>query len=361
MKEPFDQQINFLNYLQIQKYQFPSYLKNPLLPLSKNSPSSIILPSQNTFEDKDICTECISENLKSLDKKPVNCIKMFNNSKKLLYGTSNGTLVTCDIYNSFSLSNSSQLSPQSTIRALQFNKKESYILIGDGSGTVTYFNNPIKKLKYITPHTATITDISFSISDQKFITSSDDKTSKIIDFYSGHEDICFKNHLSDVKSCDWNPYKNLVVSGGKDHIIKVWDPSSGEEIATLHAHNDSINRLRFNKNGNWLLSASKDHTLKVIDIRNMKEIQSFKGHEKEVNTVSWHPVHEEIFCSAGVDSSIIYWKVGQVKNFVVKNAHDKEIFDLCFNNTGTLLASGSNDSFLKFWKRKNQWEVKDIV
>ena len=85
-----------------------------------------------------------------------------------------------------------------------------------------------------------------------------------------------------------------------------------------------------------------------------------KGHEKEVNTVSWHPVHEEIFCSAGVDSSIIYWKVGQVKNFVVKNAHDKEIFDLCFNNTGTILASGSNDGFLKFWKRKN-FQRKDGV
>ena len=357
MKEPFDQQINFLNYLQCKKYPFSSPLKNPLLPLSSSSPSWIQLPTSSSFPDRNICTECITDTIKSPDKRPVNCIKMFQNSKKLLFGTTNGSLVTCDIYNSFSLTNSFQLTPQTAFRALQFTKKESYIVTGDGSGKVTYFTYPIKKLKEFFPHTATITDIAFSINDQKFITSSDDKTSKIIDFYSGNADISFKGHLSDVKSCDWNPYKNLVVSGGKDHIIKIWDPSSGEEIATLHAHNDSINRLRFNKNGNWLLSASKDHTLKVTDIRVMKEIQSFKGHDKEVNTVCWHPVNEEIFCSAGIDKSIIYWKVGQYKNYTVRNAHDKEIFDLCFNNTGTLLASASNDMSLKFWKRKNGKET----
>ena len=83
----------------------------------------------------------------------------------------------------------------------------------------------------------------------------------------------------------------------------------------------------------------------------MKEMQIFKGHESEVNTLAWHPIHEDIFCSAGADQKIIYWKVGFEKNFVNKNAHEKEIFDLGFNQTGTLLASGSNDSILKVWGR----------
>ena len=115
-------------------------------------------------------------------------------------------------------------------------------------------------------------------------------------------------------------------------------------IGTLHLHKNSINRLRFNQNGNWILSGSKDHTVKVSDIRMMKEIQIFKGHDSEVNTLAWHPIHEEIFCSARADQKIIYWKVGQEKSYSIKKAHEREIFDLCFNKSGTLLASGSNDS-----------------
>lgn len=137
-------------------------------------------------------------------------------------------------------------------------------------------------------------------------------------------------------------------------MLKIWDPRSGESIASLHPHNNTINRLRFNKNGNWLLSASKDHSLKITDIRTMKELQIFKGHEQEVNTVAWHPIIEDLFCSAGADGNIIYWLVGLNKNFTVKNAHDKEIFDLSFNQSGTLLASGGNDASVRFWSRKNE-------
>lgn len=158
-----------------------------------------------------------------------------------------------------------------------------------------------------------------------------------------------------MKSCDWNKFRNMVCTGSKDHLLKIWDPRSGEVICSLHPHKNTINRLRFNKNGNWLLTASKDHSLKVIDIRVMKELQIFKSHEQEVNTVCWHPTVEEMFCSAGADGNIIYWFVGQTKKYVMKNSHDKEIFDLAFNQYGNLLASGSNDTTLKFWSRKFEY------
>jgi polyadenylation factor subunit 2 len=147
----------------------------------------------------------------------------------------------------------------------------------------------------------------------------------------------------------------MVCTGGKDHLLKIWDPRSGEIISSLHIHKNSINRLRFNKNGNWLLTASKDHSVKVVDVRVMKELQIFKGHEEDVNTICWHPTIEELFCSAGVDGHIIYWFVGQDKNYKMEKSHDREIFDLAFNQYGNLLASSSNDTTLKFWSRKFEY------
>lgn len=83
----------------------------------------------------------------------------------------------------------------------------------------------------------------------------------------------------------------------------------------------------------------------------MKELQIFKGHEQEVNTICWHPKIEDIFCSAGADGCIIFWNVSDNKNFVIKNAHDKEIFDLSFSPLGNILVSSGNDSSIRVWQK----------
>lgn len=353
------QQLSFLNYIELKNYFHPSLniKNNPLMPLYSLNKNDIILPKSGlTKPENDICIKLYSSIYNKCDNKPVNCVKFFSESKKVLYGTNNGYLTVVDLNNSFNMRVFHILESKPSIRALQFNKDETFVLTGDKNGNITYFKNNngdnFTKKNIIQLHNDTITDISFSINSTKFVTSSDDKTAKIVDFISGKNELIFK-HRSDVKSCEWNPYRNIVVSGGKDQLIEIWDPNSGMTINTLHSHNNSINRIRFNQNGNWILSGSKDHTVKVIDIRIMKELQICKGHDLEVNTLRWHPEHEDIFCSAGADQKIIYWKVGQEKNYMINNAHDKEIFDLSFNKNGTLLASGSNDYHLKLWMRDN--------
>jgi polyadenylation factor subunit 2 len=355
----YDPNIAYANYLNIRMYDFYfDYTNNPLLPVYPVDKSDINIPdSKYTNERLDICNKLIALCPNLVDRKPINCCKIFNYSKKIVSGTSTGNLIIYDILSqNINFTNRIQ-AHSSSIRAIQFTKTESHLLTGDNTGNIIYFDNVFNQKSKLKAHNdkEAVTDINFSISNTKFITSSDDKTSKIFDLNTGLEEIVFTEHGSDVKSCDWNPYKNLVCSGGKDQLLKIWDPRSGEVISTLHPHKNTINRLRFNKNGNWLLSASKDHSLKVIDIRVMKEMQIFRGHEMEVNTISWHPSIEELFCSAGADGSIIYWLLGQNKNYIMKGSHDKEIFDLSFNSTGSLLASGSNDSTIKFWMRKFEY------
>ncbi len=352
----YDPNVSYSKFLEIRNYNFKSdYMNNPLVPVYPIDKSDINIPSSlYTNENIDINDKLLTACPNNVDRKPINCCKIFSYSKKLICGTSTGNLVVYDVLSSnINYTNKTQ-AHQSSIRAIQFTKNESYLLTGDSTGNIIYFDSGLNLKSKLKAHNdkEAVTDINFSISDTKYITSSDDKTSKIFDLHTGLEEITFTEHGSDVKSCDWNPYKNLVCSGGKDQLLKFWDPRSGEVISTLHPHKNTINRLRFNKNGNWLLSASKDHSLKVTDIRVMKDLQIFKGHDMEVNTVAWHPNIEELFCSAGADGSIIYWMVGQNKNYIMKNSHDKEIFDLCYNQVGSLLVSGSNDTMMKFWVRK---------
>ena len=360
----FNEQLQIMRYMELKNYDFnPGISNNPLINILQNNPNETpyppindILPSYSfTVPEREICSNLLPIFCKDKKEKGINCLTFFSYSKKVLFGSSSGHLSVCNINDDGSCAAEviHRSQPTSSCRALKFNKEESSLLVGDKQGNILLFNsyqrNSYPK-KTVNIHNGMITDISFSINDSKFITSGEDKKVAVIDFGSLNSDLIFaEKHLSDVKTCDWNPYRNLVVSGGKDKLLHLWDPSSGDLISTLHIHIDTINRARFNKNGNWLLSGGKDNMVKVTDIRMMRELQTFKGHSSDVNNVLWHPIFEEICCSAGADSRIIHWKVGDERSKIVEKAHEKEIFDLCYNKLGTLMVSGGNEGFLKFW------------
>lgn len=76
---------------------------------------------------------------------------------------------------------------------------------------------------------------SFSPTDNKFVTCSDDGTLRVFDFYRCQEEKVLRGHGADVKCVHWHPQKGLIVSGSKDNQqpIKLWDPKSGQALATL--------------------------------------------------------------------------------------------------------------------------------
>lgn len=65
-----------------------------------------------------------------------------------------------------------------------------------------------------------------------------------------------------------------------------------------------------NDNGNWLVTGSRDQIIKLYDIRAMRELCSLKGHNKEITSLAWHPLHESVFASGGMDGTLIYWNIG---------------------------------------------------
>lgn len=53
-----------------------------------------------------------------------------------------------------------------------------------------------------------------------------------------------------------------------------------------------------------MLSGSKDSSIKLYDFRKIGpdeagELMTFKDQENDVTALEWHPVHEELFVSAG--------------------------------------------------------------
>uniref|UniRef100_A0A182QAA4 Uncharacterized protein n=1 Tax=Anopheles farauti TaxID=69004 RepID=A0A182QAA4_9DIPT len=242
-----------------------------------------------------------------------------------------------------------------SVRTMVWSHNDNWMVTGDHGGFVKYWQSNMNNVKMFQAHKDPIRGISFSPSDAKFASCSDDGTVRVWDFLRCQEERVLRGHGADVKCVHWHPQKALIVSGSKDNQqpIKLWDPKCGQALATLHAHKSTVMDLKWNDNGNWLVTASRDHLLKLFDLRNLsEEVQVFRGHKKEASAVSWHPVHEGLFASGGSDGSILFWNVGTDKEVgSIDMAHDSIVWTLAWHPLGHILCSGSNDHTVKFWTR----------
>lgn len=249
----------------------------------------------------------------------------------------------------------------SPVRSMVWSRGEGWMVTGDHSGYVKYWQSNMNNVKMFQAHKEAVRGISFSPSDSKIVTCSDDGTLRIFDFYRCQEERILRGHGADVKCVQWHPTKSLIVSGSKDNQqpIKLWDPKSGQSLATLHAHKSTVMDLKWNENGNWLITASRDHLLKLFDIRKMgTELQIFRGHKKEASSVAWHPTHEGLFCSGGSDGAILFWNVGTDKEVgCIEDAHESIVWTLAWHPLGHILCSGSNDHTSKFWTRNRPGDL----
>ncbi|MCO5564525.1 hypothetical protein L7F22_018186 [Adiantum nelumboides] len=238
------------------------------------------------------------------------------------------------------------------IGAMVWSHNENWMVTGDEGGSIKYWQQNMNNVKANKGHKEAVRDLSFSSTDLKFCSCSDDGFVKVWDFARCQEERSLAGHGWDVKSVDWHPQKSLLVSGGKDHLVKLWDAKTDRELCTLHGHKNTVLSVRWNGNGNWVLTASKDQVIKLYDIRTLKELESYRGHQKDVTCLAWHPFHEELFVSGSYDGAILHWLVGhEVPQAEFLNAHENSVWDLAWHPMGHILCSGGNDHTTKFWCR----------
>ncbi|XP_067006316.1 pre-mRNA 3' end processing protein WDR33 [Anabrus simplex] len=290
---------------------------------------------------------------------PIFCMAWTPEGRRLVTGASSGEFT---LWNGLTFNFETILQAHdSPVRTMVWSHNDVWMVTGDHAGYVKYWQSNMNNVKMFQAHKEAIRGLSFSPTDHKFVTCSDDGTLRIWDFMRCHEERILRGHGADVKCCHWHPQKGLIVSGSKDNQqpVKLWDPKTGQSLATLHAHKSTVMDIKWNANGNWLVTASRDHLLKLFDLRNLsQEVQTFRGHKKEASSVAWHPYHEGLFCSGGSDGAILFWHVGADKEVGgIEQAHDSIVWTLAWHPLGHILCSGSNDHTSKFWTRNRPGDL----
>jgi polyadenylation factor subunit 2 len=281
---------------------------------------------------------------------PINVVKYAPEGRRLISGAATGEFT---LWNGFSFNFETILQAHDTaIRTLSWTRQGDYLLSGDHTGAIKYWQPSMNNLQIVEAHKEAVRDISFSPRDAKFCSASDDGTIKIFDFREAREERTLTGHGWDVRVAQWHKHHSLIASGGKDNLIKLWDPRD-KRCTTLHIHKNTILCMQWTPNGESILTGGKDQMIKMFNLRAMKEEFVYKGHAKEVTSLTVNPQTTGTFVSGGGEGGIYFWQLHNEHPMeTVPNAHTKTIWSMDYHPVGHLLCTGSVDSSVKFWARK---------
>lgn len=181
----------------------------------------------------------------------------------------------------------------------------------------------------------------------------------------------------------WGLLQNslILAVGGVLGCIQIFNVTEGKYLNALKGHFNSINCLAFQPpNCELLISGSNDLTIRLWSIRNSVQIGVFANHIQGILVLDWNP-SQQIFLSAGKDSSIKFWGLFSIANelefaktWTGKNFPTLQVLKPLYSNNiihksyvdcamfyGKLVISKAQEGRIAIWKAEDSGNDRCIV
>jgi WD40 repeat protein len=156
-----------------------------------------------------------------------------------------------------------------------------------------------------------------------------------------------------------SPDGKQFAAGDDAGNIRIWqfDGKALSNPVTL-THPGGVLTLAYSHNGKWLASAGYDKTIRVWDAQTGKETWSIaKAHDDEIWSLMFSP-DDKILASASFDKTVKLWNTSTHALLNTLN-HERGVFALAFNNTGSQLLVAGFDPDIHRWDLTNPAAVQD--
>jgi len=144
----------------------------------------------------------------------------------------------------------------------------------------------------------------------------------------------------------WTNDGQYIASASYDGHARIWSPS-GELKRVCAGHNGPVFALKWNKKGSRLVTSGSDKACIVWDPLTGNAIQTYNIHTAPTLDVDWQ--NNDVFASCSTDTTIQVLKVGQKEPIRTFSGHTDEVNAIRWDPSGTMLASASDDQYLKIW------------
>ncbi|CAL9189844.1 unnamed protein product [Musa hybrid cultivar] len=274
---------------------------------------------------------------------------------------------------------------------LQHNGSSSkpLIMFGDGPGALASPTNQLADMDRF------VEDASLDDNVESFLSHDDadprDVVGRSMDAAIGFrfaEFIAARASTNKVVCCHFSSDGKLLATGGHDKKAVLWHADTLKPKSTLEEHTLLITDVRFSPSMPRLATSSFDKTVRVWDADNPGySLRTFTGHSASVMSLDFHPSKEDLICSCDGDGEMRYWSINngncarvftggttqmrfqprhgryiaaaaenaicvldvetQVRRHLLQG-HTKHVDSICWNPSGDILASVSEDS-VRVW------------
>ncbi|KAK4485854.1 hypothetical protein RD792_008502 [Penstemon davidsonii] len=171
---------------------------------------------------------------------------------------------------------------------------------GHDKKAVLWYTDTLKTKTTLEEHSSLITDVRFSPSMARLATSSFDKTVRVWDADNpGFSLRTFTGHSASVMSLDFHPNKeDLICSCDGDGEIRYWSINNG---SCARVFKGATTQVRFQPRLGRYLAAAAENVVSIIDAETQACRHSLKGHTKPIHSVCWDP-SGELLASVSEDS-----------------------------------------------------------
>ncbi|KAJ1410995.1 WD40/YVTN repeat-like-containing domain superfamily [Sesbania bispinosa] len=221
---------------------------------------------------------------------------------------------------------------------------------GHDKKVVLWYTDSLKQKATLEEHSSLITDVRFSPSMPRLATSSFDKTVRVWDVDNpGYSLRTFTGHSTSVMSLDFHPNKDdLICSCDGDGEIRYWGINNG---SCTRVSKGGTTQMRFQPRLGRYLAAAAENIVSILDVETQACRYSLKGHTKTIDSVCWDP-SGELLASVSEDS-VRVWNLGtgnEGECIHELSCNGSLITALAVSTVNGLVASASHDKFIKLWK-----------
>ncbi len=150
-----------------------------------------------------------------------------------------------------------------------------------------------------------------------------------------------------------SPCDRYLMAGGDNAQLIRWDLNSGESDQSLDGYRGRISAVDCGSTGNTAITASEDQTIRLWDVEQgqlLFNISSYSNWACEVSVLPSLEGHAAQVASAYSDGNLYLWNAEHGRLEQTLTGHQRSLWSLAVNPSGTHLVSGSDDGSLRIWQ-----------
>ncbi|MBI3850928.1 MAG: protein kinase [Verrucomicrobia bacterium] len=159
------------------------------------------------------------------------------------------------------------------IRSLQFSSDGKVLAVGDGDGTIWFWDMATFQSQKIQAHNPPVLALAFSADGQTLASGSSDETIKLWDLATQRQkERAFRGQIGAVWSLAFSPDGLRLASGSRDSTIKIWNvkEEATREVAT-NLFSKEWGNFTFSPDSKLIAAGCKDRTVRVWDVESLEE------------------------------------------------------------------------------------------